>query len=48
VPFERERQNSLRAARAELSEGAWEEAWAQGRAMTMDDAVSYALQDDHD
>jgi predicted ATPase/class 3 adenylate cyclase len=49
VPSERERHDSLRAAaRARLSEGAWKEAWAQGRAMTMDDAVSYALQDDRD
>jgi tetratricopeptide (TPR) repeat protein len=49
VSSERERHDSLRAAaRAPLSEGAWKEAWAQGHTMTMDDAVSYALQDDRD
>jgi tetratricopeptide (TPR) repeat protein len=49
VPSERERHDSLRAAaRARLSEGAWKEAWAEGSVMTIDAAVSYALEDDRD
>ena len=35
------------AARAELGEAAWEEAYGEGRAMTLDEAVSYALEDDN-
>jgi non-specific serine/threonine protein kinase len=31
------------AARARLDEAAWEEAWAEGRAMTVEEAVGYAL-----
>ena len=31
------------AARSRLDEPSWQEAWAQGRAMTLDEAVSYAL-----
>lgn len=34
----------LAAARAKLDEGKWEEAWAEGRAMTTEQAVGYALQ----
>ena len=48
VPSEQERHDSLRAAARAASEEAWNEAWAEGRAMTVDAAVSYALQDDRD
>jgi non-specific serine/threonine protein kinase len=34
----------LAAARAKLDEQAWEEAWAEGRAMTTEEAVGYALE----
>ena len=33
------------ANRAELGEAAWEEAFAVGRAMTLEEAVSYALEE---
>jgi tetratricopeptide (TPR) repeat protein len=33
----------LAAARASLDEPAWEEAWAEGRSMTTEEAVAYAL-----
>jgi hypothetical protein len=29
-----------------MGEGAWEEAWRKGRAMTLDEAVSYALEEE--
>jgi predicted ATPase/class 3 adenylate cyclase len=33
----------LAAAHTQLDETSWQEAWAQGRAMTLDEAISYAL-----
>ncbi|CAA9389496.1 MAG: hypothetical protein AVDCRST_MAG03-495 [uncultured Rubrobacteraceae bacterium] len=33
----------LAAARASLDERTWEQAWAEGRSMTMEEAVAYAL-----
>ena len=34
------------AARAQLDETAWEAAWAEGRAMTLEEAVEYALSEE--
>jgi hypothetical protein len=34
----------LRSARSQLDEVSWEEAWAEGRAMSFDEAVSYAME----
>ena len=36
----------ISAVRSGLGEGAWEEAWHKGRAMTLDEAVSYALEEE--
>jgi DNA-binding CsgD family transcriptional regulator len=36
-------ERSMAAARARLEEGAWEAAWAQGMAMSLEEAVEYAL-----
>jgi hypothetical protein len=33
----------ISAVRLSMGEEAWEEAWRKGRAMTLDEAVSYAL-----
>ena len=33
----------LASARSQLDEAAWKEAWAEGRAMTLEEAVEYAL-----
>ena len=33
----------MAAARAQLDEAAWEAAWAEGRAMTPEEAMEYAL-----
>lgn len=38
-------QRQVADARARLEEGAWKGAWAQGRAMTFDQAVEYALKE---
>jgi len=35
----------LSAARSQLDERSWQEAWAEGRAMTLEDAISYALEE---
>jgi hypothetical protein len=35
----------LAAAREDIDERTWEEAWAEGRAMTTEEAVAYALED---
>jgi hypothetical protein len=37
------REPFLGAARSRLEEATWEAAWAQGRAMTFEDAIAYAL-----
>jgi hypothetical protein len=34
----------ISAVRSGMGEEAWEEAWRKGRAMTLDEAVSYALE----
>jgi tetratricopeptide (TPR) repeat protein len=36
----------LAAARSQLDEAAWQEAWAEGRAMTLEQAISYALEEE--
>ena len=36
----------ISAVRSGMGEEAWEEAWRKGRAMTLDEAVSYALQEE--
>ena len=36
----------LVASRSQLDETAWEAAWSEGRAMTMEDAVGYALEEE--
>jgi hypothetical protein len=37
----------LAAAREDLDERTWEEAWAEGRAMTTEEAVAYALENQY-
>ena len=37
------REPHLAAARSRLDEAAWDEAWAAGRAMSMEQAIEYAL-----
>jgi hypothetical protein len=36
----------LAAARSQLDEASWQEAWAQGQAMTLEEAISYALDEE--
>jgi hypothetical protein len=36
------------AARSQLDETSWQEAWAQGRAMTLEEAISYALEEEEE
>jgi soluble lytic murein transglycosylase-like protein len=36
----------LAAARSRLDEASWQKAWAAGRAMTLEEAVAYALEED--
>jgi len=46
APAERAlREPYLAAARSMLEEAAWEAAWAEGRAMTFEEAVAYALEE---
>ena len=35
----------ISAVRSGMGEEAWEEAWSKGRAMSLDEAVSYALEE---
>jgi len=42
-PDRAEYEHGVAASRAGLSEAAFAEAWAEGRAMALDDAVHYAL-----
>jgi predicted ATPase len=35
----------LAAARSQLDETSWQEAWAEGRAMTLEEAIAYALEE---
>ena len=44
--IEHEPEAALRAARAELGEEAFARAWAEGQAMSLEQAVEYALQDE--
>jgi predicted ATPase/class 3 adenylate cyclase len=45
IPYER----GIASARSQLGEEAFEKAWAEGRAMTMEQAIAYALEEsDHD
>jgi hypothetical protein len=37
------RASYLEAARSQLEEAAWDAAWAEGRAMMLEETVSYAL-----
>ncbi len=37
-------ERNLAAARAQLDEDAWMAAWEQGRGMTMEQAIAYALE----
>jgi tetratricopeptide (TPR) repeat protein len=41
----REIERNLVAARAQLDPDAWDAAWAEGRAMTLEQAVAYALEE---
>jgi tetratricopeptide (TPR) repeat protein len=34
------------AARSQLDEATWQEAWAEGRAMTLEEAIFYALEEE--
>ena len=36
----------LAAARSQLDEAEWQEAWTEGRAMTLEEAISYALEEE--
>jgi predicted ATPase len=36
----------LATARSQLDERSWQEVWAEGRAMTLDEAISYALEEE--
>jgi len=38
----------LATARSQLDEASWQEAWAEGRAMTLEEAISCALEDEAD
>ena len=45
-PVDREgHERYLAAARAHLDEAAWEAAWAEGRAMPLEQAIAYALEE---
>ena len=38
--------HKVAAARAQLDEAVWKTAWAEGKAMTLEEAVEYALEGD--
>jgi hypothetical protein len=44
IDFLAEADARISAVRSGMGEQAWEEAWRKGRAMTLDEAVSYALE----
>ena len=46
TPDRSQYEHAVSAARQRLDERRWEEAWAAGRAMTVDQAIAYALEDD--
>jgi hypothetical protein len=39
-------EQNIAAARALLDEATWTEVWAEGQAMTLEQAIAYALQDE--
>jgi predicted ATPase len=48
IDFLAEADACISAARSGMGEEAWEEAWRKGRAMTLDEAISYALEGEED
>ena len=40
------REPYMATARSQLDEASWEEAWAEGRAMSMEQAIDYALSEE--
>jgi predicted ATPase/class 3 adenylate cyclase len=46
IDFLAEADARISAVRLRMGEEAWEEAWRKGRAMTLDEAVSYALEEE--
>jgi predicted ATPase/class 3 adenylate cyclase len=46
IDFLAEADTRISAVRSVMGEEAWEEAWHKGRAMTLDEAVSYALEEE--
>jgi hypothetical protein len=42
------REPYVSAAHSRLDEAAWKAAWEEGRAMTLDEAIAYALEEDVD
>jgi hypothetical protein len=43
APDRKDYERYLASARAQLDEAAWEAAWQEGQAMTLEQAVEYAL-----
>ena len=46
LPAQAEWQRIAASARAQLDEAAWEAAWAEGQALTLEQAIAYALSDE--
>jgi hypothetical protein len=46
IDFLAEADARISAVRLGMGEQAWEEAWRKGRVMTLDEAVSYALEEE--
>jgi hypothetical protein len=46
IDFLAEADARIATVRLGMGEQAWEEAWRKGRAMTLDEAVSYALEEE--
>ena len=46
IDFLAEADARISAVRSGMVEEAWEEAWRKGRAMTLDEVVSYALEEE--
>jgi hypothetical protein len=46
IDFLAEADARISAVRSGMGEEAWDEAWRKGRAMTLDEAVSYALEEE--
>jgi hypothetical protein len=38
-------ERNVAAARAQIDEAVWEAAWAEGKAMSLEEAVEYALRE---